>query len=210
MGRNPERDAKAMAARKQKILANSFKVFSSRGIDSVSMNEVAKGCRIGCATLYRHYSTKPKLAVAVAGWTWETIIRKFIRQSVKLEGSAAEMLKGFLAVLADLCKKHADGIRYVMFFQVYARNEHLLAEEKEIRAGAVDEMMEYFHTIYTKAQEDGTLRTDLPEREMFSFVANAVMTTGSRICSGLHSVDIVSADGELLLLNDMILRYFEK
>ncbi len=208
MGRNPERDAKAMAARKQKILAASFKVFSSKGIDSVSMNDVAKGCKIGTATLYRHYTTKPKLAVAVAAWTWETVIRKYLRQAGRPQGSGAEMLAAYVDAMTDLCRRHPDALRYLQFFQVYARNEKLLAEEKAMRAGTVEEMMEQFHIIYAKAQEDGSVRTDEAEDEMFAFIINTVLTNGSRICSGLACVDGPNNEGELVMMRNMILRNY--
>ena len=41
MGRNLEKDAIEMAAKNQRILENGFRIFSERGIDTVTMNDVA-------------------------------------------------------------------------------------------------------------------------------------------------------------------------
>ncbi len=208
MGRNPERDARALAARKQKILAGAFRVFSAKGIDSVSMNDVASACRIGCATLYRHYATKAVLAAAVAEWTWENMIGKQMRLAAKKEGTGAELLGYFLDAVVELYRKHPDSLRYEQFFQVFARNEHLLGELMEVYHAAMNELNSYFQRIYDTAKKDGTLRTEASEKEMFSFCFQSMMAFACRASAGLSYMEGMNAESELLRLRSMILREF--
>ena len=65
MARNTERDAIQMAEKQKKILETAFRVFSERTIESVTMTDIAKEAGVGIATLYRYYSTKPKLVLAI-------------------------------------------------------------------------------------------------------------------------------------------------
>nr|MCR5781802.1 TetR/AcrR family transcriptional regulator [Clostridia bacterium] len=53
-------------ATRQKLLEVSFGLFTQRNIGSVSLGEITKAAGYGPATVYRYYSSKPKLVVAVA------------------------------------------------------------------------------------------------------------------------------------------------
>ena len=63
--RNLAKDEVEMAARREAMLAEGFRLFSEKGIDTVSMQEVANACGVGIATLYRYYSTKLALVLAI-------------------------------------------------------------------------------------------------------------------------------------------------
>ncbi len=206
MGRNPERDARAMAARKQKILQHSFKVFSTRGIDGVSMNDVARACRIGCATLYRHYTTKPALAVAVAAWAWENKILAQIRREELSGESAAELLASFLDLILDLYRKQPEALRFDLYFRVYARNEHLPEDQTRACSGAVGELEKRFSEIYAAAGRDGSLKTEIGEAEMFSLILNTLLFSCSRVSASLSYAEGNDNEKELSLLRDMLLR----
>ena len=52
-----------MSTRREAMLAEGFRLFAEKGIEPVSMLDVAGACGLGVATLYRYYSTKLALAV---------------------------------------------------------------------------------------------------------------------------------------------------
>ena len=54
--RNPEKDERMMAERRERMLSEGFRIFAEKGIEPVSMQEVAAACGLGIATLYRYYS----------------------------------------------------------------------------------------------------------------------------------------------------------
>ena len=55
MGRNLEKDAIEMAAKNQRILESGFRIFAEKGIEKVTMNDIAEAAEIGIASLYRYY-----------------------------------------------------------------------------------------------------------------------------------------------------------
>ena len=69
--RNFEKDEIEMAERRKKMLAVGFRLFSGKTIEDVSMQEIAKACGLGVATLDRYFRTKQSLVIAVAVKLWE-------------------------------------------------------------------------------------------------------------------------------------------
>ena len=68
--RDKEKDAAQMAIKRRRFLEKAYELFTRKKIESVSMIEVARACGYGTMTLYRYFSTKPQLVVAVAAWIW--------------------------------------------------------------------------------------------------------------------------------------------
>lgn len=74
MGRNTEKDAVEMASKNRRILENGFRIFSENPIDSVKMTDISDAAGIAISSLYRYYSTKPKLVMAISTWVEIEII----------------------------------------------------------------------------------------------------------------------------------------
>lgn len=53
-----------------------FRFCRKKGIEAVTMNEIANACSIGIATLYRHYNTKAELVLAVSARIWDDFMKK--------------------------------------------------------------------------------------------------------------------------------------
>ena len=66
--RNKETDAVRIAARKRRIMEAGFRLFLEKGIDAVTMSEIAAASGVSRASLYLYYSTKVDLVIAVGAW----------------------------------------------------------------------------------------------------------------------------------------------
>ena len=158
-------------AKYQHILEVAFLLFSERGIEPVTMPEVAKASGVGRATLYRYFETKLDLVVAIGTWTWEKYITMHNTSIPKEEMdlmTGAQRLRFYLDSFLDLYRNHSDLLRFNYNFNGYLRYEAGTSGQKEPYMGMVDHLGELFHEVYERGMRDGTLKKDVPEKMMFS------------------------------------------
>jgi AcrR family transcriptional regulator len=207
MGRNPEADARARVARRQQLIEDAFHIFAEKTIDKLSMNEVADACGVGIATLYRHFSSKNALVLAVSTWAWEQAIRR----SLRTPGggmSAAEDYEYFLDSFLTLYRDHRDVLRFNQFFNVYVQSEEIAPEQMSPYMTVIGALAERFHGVYERGRRDGTLRTDVPERELFSTSLHLMLAAVTRYAVGLVYDGGVDPEAELQFQKNLLLRAF--
>ncbi len=209
MGVNAELNALQKEVTRQKILEAGFRVFAEKTIEPVSMQEVADAAGIGVATVYRYYGGKPALVLAVGAWVWEQYVEQAIRAAEDRNMTAAEELEFFLDSFLDLYRSHRDMLRFNQFFNVYVEREGLPADTLAPYRGVLEGMAARFHVLYENARRDGTLRTDVGEKAMFSASLHLMMAAVTRYAVGLLYDGGQDPERELVLLKKMLLREFE-
>ena len=175
-------------ATRQKLLEASYVLFTSKNIESVSMEQAANAAGFGVATLYRYYSTKPKLVVAVATWKWgrQLAANRLDRPSPEFESmTAAEVFGFFLDSFFNLYQNDRELLRFNQFFNVYIRAENVEAETLSPYREMIEGLAKQFHIIYEKAAVDHTVRTDVPEEEMFRTPLHLMLAAVTRFAVGL-------------------------
>ena len=213
MGRNLEKDAIEMAAKNQRILENGFRIFAENSIEKVTMNDVAKAAGIAISSLYRYYSTKPKLVMAISTWAWDTYAKENERvetEASKPDRTAAEIFESYLDSFLDLYHNHRNLLRFNQFFNVYLVSEDISEEEMGPYLDMVRGLERRFGRIYQRAQQDGTLRTDISEKKMFSMTLHLMLAVVTRYAVGLVYNEESDAEEELRLQKDMLVRRFVK
>ena len=182
------KEAVAIAARKQKIVEKAYELFSSRTIDSVSLQDIADETGVGISMLYRYFENKQTLVVEAATWKW----RVFHEENAKRrpdpffeEMTAAEIFDFYLDSFLVLYRDHRDLLRFNQFFNVYVQSEGIdkatLRPDQEVILG----FKEAFHITYQKAETDHTLRTDISEEKMFSTTLHLMLAVVTRYAVGL-------------------------
>lgn len=173
------------------------------------MVEVAKECGFGTTTMYRYYSTKPKLVVAVAAWKWEQFQEENRRRRPGSDPAgmkAAEIFEFYLDSFLELYRKHRDLLRFNQFFNVYVRAEHIDAGTLQPYRDMIGNLRMRFHEMYQRAKQDNTLRTDVPEEDMFSTTLHLMLAAVTRYAVGLVYIPEQGFDAlkELELQKEML------
>ena len=211
--RNMEKDEAEMSLRREKMLETGFSLFSEHSIEAVSMQDVAKGCGLGVATLYRYFSSKIVFVIAIASRQWDKFFSEIEEEYAKLGGSlmnAAEELDFYLGCYIVLYRKHRDILRFNQNFNSFISHEspppELLLPYRE----SVDRFARKFHHLYLKGKNDCTIRTDLPEEKMFVSTMHMMLAVSARFAEGVvYGTDEASdLTEELLLLKRMLLTQF--
>ena len=65
------------AVRIREIVECSFGLFADQGIESITMNEIARQSEIGVASLYRYFTTKEELVIEAAIYAWKMEVEIF-------------------------------------------------------------------------------------------------------------------------------------
>ena len=211
--RDKEKDAAQMAQKRRRILEESFRLFSQRGIETVTMPEIAEAAGVGRSSLYRYFSAKSDLVVAVSTWKWEEYVRaqQAANPAAELANlTAAEHLERYLEMFLDLYRNQRDILRFNQFFNIYIRNEKPSQKQMGPYMDMVGRVMAGFHNVYDKAKADGTVRTDISEAAMISSVFHIMLAAVTRYAVGLVYLaeGAGKPEGELLLLKNAILREF--
>lgn len=200
-------------AKEQHILETAFRLFSENGIEAVTMPEVAKACGIGRATLYRYFTTKLDLVVAIGTWKWNEYIALH-DASVPMEEQArmtgAEYLRFYLDSFLDLYRNHRDILRFNYNFNSYLQHEAEAATQKQPYIQMVDVLHERFHRLCERGRRDGTLRADISETTMFSSSFHIMLAAVTRYAVGLVYVpeEVNGPESELVMLEELLLSRF--
>lgn len=211
--RNTEKDGINMAARRQALLAEGFRLFSEKGIGPVSLQEVAKAAGVGIATLYRYFSTKLDLVLAIGTWKWVEYSRH-IESEQKLrhteDMTAAEELAFYFEFFFDLYHNHKDLLRFNQDFNNYVQQEDVTKEQLSPYFDSVHTFGRMFHDLYEKGLQDGTIRTDIPEKKMFTATSHIMLAVAVRYTKGLlYSAEDESDKAEEFdMLRQMMLREY--
>lgn len=211
--RNAEKDEVEMLRRREAMLAEGFRLFSEKGIEAVPMQEVAKACHLGIATLYRYYNTKLALVIAIGVRQWkdyEEYVRTQREALHSSEMTAAQELDFYLDFYIDLYRNHKDVLRFNQNFNNYVQHENTTEEQLRPYVEAIHIFARMFSALYEKGRIDGTIRTELPEEKMFASTSHIMLAVIVRYAQGL----LFSGDNEtdmteeVLMVKRMILREF--
>ena len=211
MGRNPEMDAIRMAKTNQRILAGAYRAFAERTIEGNTMNDVAKEAGLGVASVYRYYPTKPDLVLGVSTWAWEKFYKKYVdRVSGKeIENrTGAEDFENYLDSFLYLYREHSDMLRFNQNFNLYMRSGEISADRMNPYTEMIRAQARRFSITYQKGKEDGTLRTEMPEEEMFSATMHLMLAVVTRYAVGLAYMEGTDIEKELNLQKRMLMREF--
>ena len=207
--RNAEKDAAEMAERRERLLDAGFRLFAARSIEAVKLTEIAEAAGLGIVTLYRYFKTKPDLVIELGTKKWREycveVEKAYAAKGGEKMNAAAEM-EFFLDSIIELYRSHKDVLRFNRNFDTYVKHQECTAEQMRPYNEAVEVFARKFHTVYLKAQKDGTLDIHVSEKRLFVNTLYTVLSVAGKYAEGL----VYPPDGEhdmteeLLMLKRMI------
>ena len=209
MSRNKEKDAAEKARRAGMAMESAFELFAEKGIELVTMPDIAEASGVGRPSLYRYFSTKTDLVIAIGAWKWREYIERYssLRSAEEREQmTAAQRLRWYMDSYIDLYRNHKDILRFNYFFNSFIVKEQVTLEQKRSYLDVIGMMQKIFHELYEKGMKDGTLRSDLPESVMLSSSFHIMLAAVTRYAVGLVYIeDEADPERELVLLEEALL-----
>lgn len=109
----PPRERADAARNRRKILEAAAGLFAANGVGNVSMDEVAAAAGVGKGTLFRRFTDKSGLAVALLDELERDLQRQILEGAPPLGPGAApsERLAAFVDAYLDYCEANLDLVR---------------------------------------------------------------------------------------------------
>ena len=201
------------AARRRRIIDKGFEMFSNRGIDLVSVDEIAGACGMTRATIYRYYPSKLDLVIEIGAVKWKECLARISERYPKGATDALTAREHFALLIdcfMDLYREKRELLRFNQYFNLYVKSAGATNEQMSSYVGAVGILRGAFGRMYAKALRDGTVRTDLSEESMFSAFMHIMLAAVTRYAVGLAYVSEKGAapEDELKMLKEMLINYF--
>jgi AcrR family transcriptional regulator len=139
------------AERREQLIAIARRVFSERGYDGASVEEIAARAEVSKPVVYEHFGGKEGLYAVVVDREVRTLLT--LVQSALTSGHPRELLEQATFALLDYIEKSSDGFRILVrdspigsstgsfvsiLSDVASRVEHILAAEFEARGFDTD------------------------------------------------------------------------
>jgi AcrR family transcriptional regulator len=201
-----------IAQRKDNIPETAFHLFAERGIEAVTMQEIADAADCGIATLYRYYGTKLKLVIEIAAIKWREYAELVTADYDAKNGTAMngmEEFRFFLSLYMDLYQNHKELLKFNFNFDLFVIHEKATAEDMKPYYESVEMFTRKFHVVYEKALKDHTMRTNIDETQLYFGSMYSMLTTAAKYTYGtVYPVDtVLDYTRALEMQMDMILNY---
>ena len=208
--RNKEKDAAQIAQKKERIIEEGFRLFAEKGINNVTIPQIASASGVSRAAFFLYFPSKLDLVVAISVRKWGEYIsanngRLTPEEQERMSG--AQHLRWYMDSFLDLYRNHRDILCFNYEFNSFLRSELTSPEQKYAYMQMVDELGRFFHDVYEKGMRDGSLRKDISEEVMFSSSFHIMLAAVTRYAVGLVYILDQGSDpeSELEMLKELLL-----
>ena len=174
--------------RRGAVLDCAFSLYAERGIEAVTMQDIADAAGVGVASVYRYYSDKLSLVVAAAARMWERYFEEVEAAYAACDGAGMNAFGEFdfyLERYIVLYRDHPDILRFHDAFFAFVHSRCATADDLAPYYAVIDTFFRKFHVIWDKALADGTMRTDRPEEELFFTSMFTMFSPAARFAQGV-------------------------
>lgn len=195
------------------ILEAAEYMFTHKGIEKTTMQDIATKASLGVATVFRFFPRKDKLVVAVATRNLETVLHTY--QSIAaLPLSCLQKLELlFESSISTLDKHDSSNVKMLENFDSYAANYKEPLEDIETFNSVYREISKVFSTITEQGVLDGSIRSDISIEKTLTTIIHTFFTF-TRKLSLQQNILMVELDlapqEELSVLKSLFINYLKK
>ena len=142
-----------------RILDIAFELFAARGIEPVTMEDIAQKAKIAPAPLYRYFESKDNLVVRTATQAWITQMEDVLPNIVKpkyTNSTGYAQLEQIFILFVKLYEKHQDFLRFIYLFAI-AVKEKIHKDQMTNYESKILLVKEIISVAIQKGIEDGSI-----------------------------------------------------
>lgn len=191
------------------ILESAERIFSQKGIEKSTMQDVATEANIGIATLFRYFPRKEKLIVAVATRMLEPMLEYFTHVAEQPLTCHQQIELLFDYFIQD--QNHLS-IIFMVNFESYASHSSEPVEDVMDFNALNRQIWHQYSKIIQNGIEDGSIRSDLPVKETLITLMNSFALFSRKLTMKKNILLLESdldSDDQLQLLKQIFLDHLK-
>lgn len=157
---------------RNRILKMSRRLFTAKGYEDTTMEDIAEAAEVSKATLYNYFSSKEGLLIGIADAALEEV-RHLIEVDLAGEPDSLLKLRRVLEMLA------LDSVRYISLTR---RILYLNASPESELYSTRQDIQKILERLIIEAREQGTLRGDIPVEEVVDMFMGMYLMTQFAWC----------------------------
>ena len=211
MPRNIERDKREADRRKNQLIEAGFRLILSERNRNCQPAKSGRRCKCQPCNDVQIFSDERKLLIAISAKVWDEVWQEALGDpgTNHFEHfTAYQGIEFYADRMIALYKNRPEVLRFSGEYKTYM-NRRGNMEDKQLREhlDVLKPMQLLFHGMYERAKVDGSIRTDIPEEEMFITSSITMLSMAERYAQGLVWLNDPKDDHtqELLHLKEMLL-----
>lgn len=134
--------------RKQEIMDAAIHVFSRKGFNGSTMQDIAEGCGMSKATLYQHYKSKDQLLLSIFHMINDRLYVKLQAMMKQGDVNSADSLRHQIELQLQDSLAHRDLIRMLITENPNSYTEEVLKASGALRGRMIRHFEQMFKTVY--------------------------------------------------------------
>ena len=201
--------------KKMEFLEAGFALFSEGSIDAVTLEDVAKACGHGVATVYRYFGTKTSITIAAMTHLWSSLKHtydKVFETETFQRQPGIKRLNDLMRMYLLLFDSHGAFMRLVGEFDLMLQSEDIPKESLYEYERSIINFYPYMESAYQAGVQDGTVRSDVDFKLFYLTFGHSMLELCKKLLRGelLPSDDFSAAKEELSMLVNIAVSYLRK
>lgn len=196
-----------------RILDAAYELFSTRGIEPVTMEDIAQKAKIAPSVLYRYFETKDSLVIRTATHAWATQMEDVLPNMVKPKYSNSTglaQLEQILSLFVKLYEKHQDFLRFIYLFDAFAVKEKIQKDRMSNYESKILLVKEIISVAIQKGIEDGSINKKYAKTgdALYFTLIHTFFSTAQKLALSGNLLDMdsqMNGAKQLTLLADILL-----
>lgn len=199
----------AIDRRKNDVIIAAKVVFSEKSIEKATMLDIALKAEVGVASVYRYYTTKIELVMAVAKDYWE---RELYFDDALLFGTGIEQTTQIMDELYQRLIKNPEMLLFMDQLDAYMisceNSNYPMEVYKEMMASNISRLSR----VIEKGKQDGTIRQDIQSEEAGNTCVDLFIALAQKLVIKEQLFNVKATTGTYIALEvykEMIIRYLQ-
>lgn len=150
-----------------RILKASRQLFSAKGFEQTTMDDIAARAEVSKATLYNYFTNKGSLLLGIAQTALDEI-RQMVAEQLPDEPNAVQKLRRVMQTFLLDSVRYPELCRKITYLNSFA--------DSELHCTRL-EMLELLRALVLEGQAQGTLRSDVDPQDIVELLMGLYFTT---------------------------------